>query len=105
VNGKKAKALRRKVTGDPDLQGKLFRHRRVIACDIETHQEIVDPRVSKSIFHHLNSFKAQYKQAKKEAKRRCKPIFKITNLPHLEGNSPGKKFALSTQIYEELAET
>jgi hypothetical protein len=68
MNGRKAKALRRTVTGDPDLQGKLFHRRRVVACDIQTHQEIVDPRVLKSIFHHPNSFRSQYRQAKKEAK-------------------------------------
>lgn len=68
MNGKKAKALRRKTTGDPDLAGRKFYHRRVVACDLLTHQEIVDPRAAKSLFNHPHSQRAQYQQAKKEVR-------------------------------------
>lgn len=66
MNGKKAKALRRKVTGDPDVEGKFFIHRRVVASDIQTHQEIIDPKAAKTLFHHPHSKRAQYQMAKKE---------------------------------------
>lgn len=68
MNGKKAKVLRRTVTGDPDLAGKLFHHRRVIASDMITRQEIIDPKAAKTLFHHPHSRRAQYKQAKKEVR-------------------------------------
>lgn len=69
MNGRKAKTLRRKVTGDPDLAGRKFYHRRVIACDLQTHQEIVDPKSRKTLIVHPMSPRGQYKQAKKEAGR------------------------------------
>ena len=68
MNGKKAKHLRRSTTGDPDLEGRIFYRRRVIACDLETHQEIVDPRSRTTIILHPNSPRAQYQQAKRRAK-------------------------------------
>ncbi len=51
MRGKKAKALRRKVTGDPDMEGRMFAREGTL----DTHRL------------HPNSFRAQYKMAKKEA--------------------------------------
>jgi hypothetical protein len=68
MNGRKAKKLRRSVTGDPDLAGRMFCHRRVIASDLKTKAEIVDP-VAKTLFNHPHSERAQYQQAKKEERR------------------------------------
>ena len=67
MNGKKAKALRRKVTGDPDLSGRMFYHRRVVGCDVQTKEEITDQKAAKTLFNHPHSQRAQYQQAKKEA--------------------------------------
>ena len=65
MNGKKAKRLRRRVAGDPDMDGRLFARQKVIACDIITHQDIVDPKSLRTFLNHPDSYRAQYKQAKK----------------------------------------
>jgi len=51
MNGKKAKKLRRMVTGDPDMTGRLFAR----GVNFTTH------------LVHPSSFRAQYQAAKKEA--------------------------------------
>ena len=53
MNGRKAKELRRKVTGDPDLKGRLF------ALTENQSTYLVHP----------DSERGQYKQAKKEDRK------------------------------------
>lgn len=69
MNGKKAKQLRRQVTGDPDMEGRIFVRKKVVACDIVTHEEYVDPKSMTTMILHPHSFRAQYQQAKKEIGR------------------------------------
>jgi len=69
MRGKKAKQLRRQVTGDPDMEGRLFVRKKVAACDWLTHEEIVDRKSLTTWMLHPTSFRAQYQMAKKEAAR------------------------------------
>jgi hypothetical protein len=59
MNGKKAKALRRKVTGDPDMTGKMFSRADALGMPITATQT-----------NHPTSFRAQYQGAKKEEARK-----------------------------------
>lgn len=62
MNGKRAKRLRRTVTGDPDMEGKVF-----AKLERNKHGEI---RLNDSTWRlHPTSIRAQYKMAKKEAAR------------------------------------
>jgi hypothetical protein len=65
MRGKKAKKLRRMVTGDPDMAGRLFARKRVVGTT-PGGQEVVDPKSLRTYLLHPNSARAQYQQAKKE---------------------------------------
>ncbi|MEW6186182.1 MAG: hypothetical protein AB1585_10640 [Thermodesulfobacteriota bacterium] len=54
MNGKKARALRKQACGDPDLNGRLFAKE----GNLET------------VLHHPQSFRGQYREAKKKSRSR-----------------------------------
>lgn len=60
MNGRKAKALRRKVTGDPAMEGRLF-------ARMEQNEDGTVKKSSKTFIRHPMSFRRQYQEAKKEA--------------------------------------
>ena len=67
MNGKRAKKLRRSVTGDPDMKGRFFARTKVIKEPDGT--ERVDPKSLRTFMLHPHSERAQYQEAKKGARR------------------------------------
>ena len=67
MNGKKAKKLRRQVTGDPDMKGRFFARTRVIKEDDGT--ERVDPKSLRTFILHPHSERAQYRELKRRSTR------------------------------------